>query len=74
MEGGMMRCGFCGLERQRKVSDCKLIEVLARNVALEEEVKEVKVLLTETRQELRREASVRGEIVGGLWVREAKGR
>ena len=44
------------------VSECKLYEVLARNVVLEEEVKEVKVLFAQTRQqmqEVRREASVR---------------
>ena len=46
----------------------KLCEVLARNVALEEEVKEVKVLLAQTRQqilEIRQEASVRSETRGG---------
>ena len=62
MEGGVMRCGFCGMERQWKVSECKLCEVLARNVALEEEVKEVKILLAQTRQqmqEVRREVSLR---------------
>ena len=83
-----MRCGSCGLERHRKVSDCRLCEVLARNVALEEEVKEVRVLLAETRQqmqELEREVSVRsrasGQILGGIgegeWRvmgRERKGR
>ena len=52
MEGGVVRCGSCGLERQWKVSDGNLCEVLARNVALEEEVKEVKVLLAETRQQM----------------------
>ena len=44
-----------------------LCEVLARNVALEEEVKEVRVLVGETRQqmqELRRELSVRSESQG----------
>ena len=40
----------CGLERQWKVRDYKLCEVLARNVALEEEVKEVRGLLGEMRQ------------------------
>ena len=49
------------------VSECKLCEVLARNVALEEEVKEVKVLLAQTRQqmqEVRQEASVRSRASG----------
>ena len=62
------------------VSECNLCEVLARNVALEENIKEVKVLLAQTRQhmqEVRREASVRSEtvqgIVGGLWIGEGKG-
>ena len=56
------------VERQWMVSECKLCEVLARNVALEEEVKEVKVLLAQTRQQMqkvRREASVRSETGGG---------
>ena len=52
MEGGVVRCGSCGMDRQWKVSECKLCEVLARNVALEEKVKEVKVLLAETRQQM----------------------
>ena len=58
----MVRYGSCGMERQWMVSECKLCEVLVRNVALEEEVKEVKVLLAQTRQqmqEVRQEASVR---------------
>ena len=45
-------CGTCGLERSWKVRDCKLCEVVARNVALEEEVKEVRGLLGEARQQL----------------------
>ena len=45
-------CGTCGLERSWRVSDCKLCQVVARNVALEEEVKEVRVLLGEARQQL----------------------
>ena len=49
------------------ISECKLCEVLARNVALEEEVKEMKVLLAQTRQqilEVRQEASVRSRASG----------
>ena len=49
------------------VSECKLCEVLSRNVALEEEVKEVKVLLAQTRQQMlgvRREARVRSRASG----------
>ena len=34
------------------VTECKLCEVLARNVALEEEVNEVKVSLAQTRQQM----------------------
>ena len=52
---------------QAMVSECKLCEVLARNVALEKEVKEVKVLLAQTRQqilEVRQEASVRSRASG----------
>ena len=81
MEGGVVRCGSCGLERQWNVSDCKLCEVLARNAALEEEVKEVKVLLAETRQqmqELRWEVSIRsgtgeGKMEGCRYGREREG-
>ena len=36
MEDGMVRCGSWGMERQWMVSECKLCEVLVRNVALEE--------------------------------------
>ena len=67
MEGEMVRCGSCGMERQCMVSECKLCEVLARNVALEEEVKEVKVLLAQMRQqmlEVRQETSVRSRASG----------
>ena len=62
-----MRCGSCGMERQWMVSECKLCEVLARNVALEEEVKEVKVLLAQTRQQMQkvmREANIRSQASG----------
>ena len=45
-------CETCGLERSWKVRDCKLCEVVVRNVALEEEVKEVRGLLVEARQQL----------------------
>ena len=33
MEGEMVRCGYCGMEKQCMVSECKLCEVLAINVA-----------------------------------------
>ena len=33
MKGEMVRCGSCEMERQCMVSECKLCEVLARNVA-----------------------------------------
>ena len=52
MEGGVVRCGSCGMKREWMVSECKLCEVLARNVALEDEVKEMKVLLAQTRQQM----------------------
>ena len=67
MEGGVVMCGSCGMERQWMVSECKLCEVLARNVALEEEVKEVKISFAQTWQqmlEVRREASVRARASG----------
>ena len=44
-------CETWGLERLWKVSDSKLCDVVARNVALEE-VKEVRGLLGEARQQL----------------------
>ena len=58
-------CEACGFERRWKVRDCKLCEVLARNVALEKEVKEIRGLLGETRQqmqEFRGEFSVRSRM------------
>jgi len=45
-------CEVCGTEREGTVVDCRLCEVLARNAALEEEVKEVRGVLSETRQQL----------------------
>ena len=66
MEGGVVRCGSCGMERQWKVSECKLCEVIARNVALEEEVKEVKVLLAQETTVTRGEVtSIRSGTRGG---------
>ena len=69
MEGGFVRCGSCGLERQKKVSDHKLCQVLARNIVLEEEVKEMKVFLASGHE---RQVRDRRGTSRGLWVGEER--
>lgn len=59
-----MFCDVCGSVRMVSVGDCRLCEVMARNVALEEEMKEVRSVLKEAREEvsrIRTENSVRSK-------------
>ena len=59
-----MFCDVCGSVRMVSVGDCRLCEVMARNVALEEEVREVRSVLKEAREEvlrIRTESSVRSK-------------
>ena len=58
--GCRIECETCGLERTWRVKDCRLCEVIARNVALEEEVREVRGMLGEARQQL-------GELRQQVW-------
>ena len=86
MVGKVVFCDVCGSVRMVSVGDCKLCEVMARNVALEEEVREVRSVLKEAREEvsrLRTENSVRpkigevegtGEPEGESWRVVCKGR
>ena len=77
-EGGLgetrILCGACGLERAWTVKECRVCEVMARNVALEEEVRETKRELSTAKsqleeisrhvKELRGAASVRSRLDG----------
>ena len=51
MVHGVM-CEGCGMERHWTARECRLWEALARNASLEEEIKDLRGLWSETRQEL----------------------
>ena len=73
IEDEVVLCGDCGTERRWTVGDCKLCGVVARNVALEEEVREVRVLLSEARQQLQEAKQDLLELRGKGSVRSQSG-
>ena len=62
MASTQLLCETCGLDRTWSVRTCRVCESLARNVALEEEVKELKVQLREARQELGENVALKEEV------------
>ena len=76
MAHGVM-CEGCSMERHWTATECRLCEVLARNAVLEEEIKELRGLWSETKQELgvlrQQVLEIRGEGSVRSWDRSEAG-
>ena len=73
--GAIALCFGCGSVRLEAV-ECRLCEVLARNIALEEEVKDVRSVLQDAKEELLRlrgDSSVRSKSGVDVSARESEG-